>query len=226
MSNPDRYEPLPSLLQIPGWLLRKLPPERRRWVGIALAATGVALVAVLTLVIVDASRDRSARTASEARAHDRAFAARRAQWQREARPHKGSGPPAKGLSGDAALRARRGLVSGLEGAILADARARADRGELKGDFRDADCFRYPKGLDASPPQDDLSLRTVRLECLAVIDRLARNEQTTGSLIGQPFRARVDFNSGRYAWCKVIQRPGELSFDPNPVVKLARSCGGQ
>jgi hypothetical protein len=64
-----------------------------------------------------------------------------------------------------------------------------------------------------------------MECLAVLDSVARSEQTTGSIIGHPFRARVDFDQGRYTWCKIVQRPGELSFDKEPVVRIPRACGG-
>lgn len=223
--DPDRYEPLPSLPGVPAYLLRKVPPAYRRAVLAALAAL-VALAAVLTVVVVsDASRARDRRATAEERARAEATAARRAKANREARPRTATGPAAARLERNAALKARRTLLAGLEAAILADARERARRGEMRGRYRTVSCDRFPKTLAKTPPQDDLSLRSTRLECIAATNVVARSNRTTGSLIGQPFRARIDFTRGRFTWCKVIQRPGELSFQAEPVVDVPRACGG-
>ncbi|HEX8105001.1 MAG TPA: hypothetical protein VF533_20435, partial [Solirubrobacteraceae bacterium] len=150
MATPDRYEPLPSLAGIPGWLLRKVPPARRRMAVAAVALATLAVAVAGVLVIVGAQRDERDRAAAEARAQKAGAAARRARYQREARPHSGRGPAAGELGGAAALKARRTLVAGLEAAVLADARARTRRGELEGDHRSATCSRYPKGVEPRP----------------------------------------------------------------------------
>ena len=223
--DPDRYEPLPSLPGLPAYLLRKVPPARRRLVLAGLGVLAAAFAVLGVVVISDASRASESREARDARTARQAEDARRAKANREARPLSGRGPAAAGLEGGAARDARRKLMAGLEGAILADARARAKRGEVRGPFRSASCARYPKGLDATLPQDDPSVTRARLECIAATSIVERSERTTGSLIGQPFRARIDFARGRYTWCKVVQRPGELSFDAEPVVTVPRVCGG-
>ena len=46
------------------------------------------------------------------------------------------------------------------------------------------------------------------------------------MVGHPFRARVDYGTGRYAWCKVSGRAGEGSFTELTGVKVPRACGGR
>ena len=151
---------------------------------------------------------------------------RRAQANREARPRTARGPAATGLRGTRLLRARTALFAAVEASVLADARARRRRGELRGPpYRTSACFAYPKSLDRRPPARDLAVRVARLECLAVTSVVAKDERTTGSLIGQPYRARVDFATGRYAWCKIVQRPGELAVGRPPPVRVPPQCGG-
>jgi len=219
--SPDRYEPLPGLLELPAWLLRRLSRPAR----LALGLGATALAVVLVLVFADTRDDRRARAQADERERAAAAAERRARATAQARPQRGRGPRAAGLEGAPAMRTRRALVAQLEADVLADARARSRSGELRGAFRSAECARFPKGLERTPPQDDLRLRSARFECLAAIEVLEADAQTSGSSIGRPFRARVDFASGRYAWCLLVQRPGELSASTAPVQDVPRVCGG-
>lgn len=222
---PDRFEPLPSPLGLPAFLWRKLSPTGRRAVGALGAMTLLGLIAVAVLVLPDARSGRDERLAAEAAKRRTDRAERLAQIAREGRPLRGRGAPAARLTGEQALRARRSLVAGLEGAILADAQERAGRGELRGTYRSASCFAFPRRLGRPAPAEDLASRIARLECVAVSSRVPTSERTTGSLIGQPFRARVDFDRGRFTWCKFVQRPGELSIERDPAPAIPRACGG-
>ena len=47
----DRYEPLPGLLEIPGFLIRKIPPRARRPAAIAAAILAAAAAVALVLSI-------------------------------------------------------------------------------------------------------------------------------------------------------------------------------
>jgi hypothetical protein len=227
VSQPDRYEPLPSLVELPGYLIRRLSPSRRR---LALGAGSLLLAAAVLAAVLVVPQLRSERNDHEAQATRRAQAAQAgllAKYAREARPISGAGPAAEGRQDAAALVARRRLVAGLEGAVLADARARATRGELHGRYAATTCYRFPKGLDDRPPADDLARRTAVLECIAVAAKVARDARTTtGSLIGQPYRALVDFTHGRYAFCKIVQVPGELAIRRGTVLKVPQACGGK
>jgi hypothetical protein len=116
-------------------------------------------------------------------------------------------------------------VGDLQAAVLADAQARARRGELPGSYRATTCFRYPKQLDERPPAAGTAPAVV-VECLAVTrDVAASSGVTVGSLIGQPYRARLDFARGRFAFCKIVQQPGELSIHRAPVLRIPAACGG-
>ena len=225
--SPDRHDPLPSLPELPGYLLRKAARGHMRAAVVVVVLVVVAGTGVGAMVVTGARRDERARTAAE---EERRATAARERRKREAvltRVERGAGPASRGLEGSAALRARRALVAALEADVLADARSRLRTGELRarGRFRFARCARFPKGLDARPPQDDLALRVARYECLAVLSVVERSERTTGALIGRPFRARVEFPTGRYAWCMVVQRPGELSASAELARDLPRACGG-
>ena len=223
---PDRYEPLPSLGELPSFLLRKLTRRGRQVAWVAAALLVVAAVAVVALVV---PHNRSQAADREAQNAQRA-AARKAElqerWQREAQPLFGRGPAAPDPQAQKALVPRRALVAGLEDAVTADAAARARRGELEGRYRSTGCFTFPKGVDDPPPADDLASSVAIVECIAVSARIAPDQLTTGSLIGQPYRARVDFRRGRYAFCKIVQQPGELAIQRKPVIEVPRVCSGE
>lgn len=227
MPQPDRYEPLPSIAELPGFLMRKLSPGGRRVVlGVgSLLLAAVVLAAIL--VVPQLRSDQHDKEAQVARSAQAARAELLAKYAREARPVHGAGPAAAGRAEGAALVARRRLVHGLEAAVLADARARASRGELHGRYAATTCYRFPKGVDDKPPAEDMTNQTAVVECLAVSAKVARNERTTtGSLIGQPYRAQIDFEHGRYAFCKIVQMPGELAIQRGSVLKVPAACSGK
>jgi hypothetical protein len=222
----DRYEPLPSLAELPSFLLRKLSRRGRQVAWVAGALLVAAAVVVVVLVV---PHNRSQAASNEAQQAQRAAVRKaelRAKWTREARPIYGRGPAARDPHSQDALAPRRALVAGLEGAVTADAAARARRGELKGPYRSTGCFLFPKGVDDPAPADDLASSIAIVECIAVAERVAPSETTTGSMIGQPYRARVDFRRGRYAFCKIVQQPGELAIQKRPVIDIPRACSGK
>jgi hypothetical protein len=225
-TDPDRYEPLPSLGELPSFLLRKLS-RRGRQVAWVVGALIVAVAVVIAFLVVPHNRsDVAERDAQNAQAAAARKAELQARWQREARPLYGRGPAAPDPHGPEALAPRRALVAGLQDAVTADAAARARRGELKGPYRSTGCFTFPKGVDDPPPADDLASSVAIVECIAVSARVAPDELTTGSLIGQPYRARVDFRRGRYAFCKIVQQPGEMAIQERPVIDIPRVCSGK
>src|SRR5690349_18553246 len=136
-ASPDRYEPLPSLLELPSHLVRKLPPGGRRLVGGAGVLVVIAIVVGLVVALPHIHAGQQADQARQDRLDAAHRAALEARYAREARPHRGTGPAARDL---AALTPRRRLQAGLEAAVLTDARVRAQRGELRGGYREATCF--------------------------------------------------------------------------------------
>jgi hypothetical protein len=73
--------------------------------------------------------------------------------------------------------------------------------------------------------DSTQERFGRYACLAVTAEFLETEKTSGGLLGHPYRVRIDFDTGRYAYCKIAGRPaeGQLKRDPGPTVPEV--CGG-
>lgn len=197
----DRHEPLPGLLGLPGHVWRKLSPAGRRLTAVA----GVALLlgaVVLTIVLVPQISESNRRQAAEERREAaRVLAAERARLRAEQRPRRGAVP---------ALA----VVAGVEKRITADARARHASGELDAEALRTDCRSL--GHDG---------RLTLLGCTAVTSDVDATEQATGVLIGYPYRAAVDLQTGRYALCKTSGRPGEGAYNRSTVVPLPPACGG-
>jgi hypothetical protein len=220
-ARPDRYEPLPSLPELPRFIARKLSRNARRvtLVGLALVAVAIA-IGVPTLIAAKHRSDAAAERAS-ARAHAAAVAALRA----ELRLVNGHGTAARGLTGAAAIAAREALVRDLSAAVGRDAERRHRTGEFARQAKRVDCSRYPVTVGGKDPADDLALRQGRYGCLAVTTEFAPGAETTGGAIGYPYRARVDFESGRFTFCKISGRPGEGSLLRPVEVVVPVACGG-
>jgi hypothetical protein len=73
--------------------------------------------------------------------------------------------------------------------------------------------------------EPLAHRPDGYRCLAVTSDLPDTGTTAKGTVGHPFAAVVDDRTGRFTWCKVSGRPGELSIQSKFLVKLPRVCGG-
>jgi hypothetical protein len=70
-----------------------------------------------------------------------------------------------------------------------------------------------------------SRRTGRYACIAVTSDIPATSGNRSGVVGHPYRARIDFTNGRYAFCKIRGRPGELAVRARPPVPVPRACGG-
>jgi hypothetical protein len=203
----DRYDPLPGLLSLPGFLYRKLVPRGRIAVkvGGGILFIGLAVAAIVLLPrIAESNRERDAQERRDAAA---ALAQRVRRLRAEQRPHSG-------VAGADASRAA--VVTALEEGILADARARVAAGSLRGPAANrVECERL-KGSDTGA-------RRVPYECIAVTSDLPSIEESPGGVVGHPFRAVADFSTGRFTWCKVSGRPGEGSLTSEGLVRIPSAC---
>jgi hypothetical protein len=204
----DHYEPLPGLLSLPSFLYRKLGPRGQLAVkvGGTLFVVAVTVAAIVLLPrIAESNREREANEKREAAA---ALAERVRRLRAEQRPHRGrAGPDA----------ARTVVVAELEAGILADARARAASGTLRGPAASrVECEPLTGG--------DPGAARVAYDCLAVTSDLPSAEDLPGGVIGHPFRAVADFSANRFTWCKVSGRPGEGSLSSEDlIVRIPRAC---
>ena len=98
----DRYEPLPGVTRLPGWIWRRLPAAGK--VGVALLPfIAVALVLALGPGI---ERGKEERASAEAERLQQAQAERVDRLKREQEPHFARGEPAA-----SSLQARRRLLT-------------------------------------------------------------------------------------------------------------------
>jgi hypothetical protein len=204
----DRYEPLPGLLSLPGFLYRKLGARGRLAVkagGTLFIVAAIAATIVLAPRIAESNRERKADERREAAV---ALAARVRRLRAEQRPRRGRAR---------AGTSRTAVVSALEAEVLADARSRAERGRLQGPA----ATRVECGPLAGA---DPGAARVAYDCIAVTSDLPSGDSHPGGVIGHPFRAVADFSSGRFTWCKVSGRPGEGGISRRDlIVRIPRAC---
>lgn len=202
----ERYEPLPGVLQLPGWLIGKLTPRGRKifWTGAAL--TGAALIAAVIILaprISQGKQDRAARDKREAAA---ATARERRQIRAEQTPHSGTA-------------GRRGLTRGLETAIVADVARRVRTHELKNPVVRTDCSTIGHLRQGGA-------RLTAFDCTAVITVIPKTAGNGGGVSGYPYRALGDPRRGRFTFCKISGRAGEgqLTSD-RTAVPIPKACVG-
>jgi hypothetical protein len=200
------------------------PPRfsrRARRALTALAAAGV-LVAVAALAIL--FHGAAADSAAEQRLRKAAsIAAERKRLAREQAPRHGRAAgvrlPGPEAGATARRKARRLMVSRLQDAITADARARRARGELKAaGLSTTECGPLVPG---ARDEDDLDRPLGRYACNVVSESVRHGSVT--SQLGIPFVAVIHFRRGTFTWCKdnpvgAGDVDSQLAF-----VRLAREC---
>jgi hypothetical protein len=221
----ERYDPLPSLPRIPGYVWRHLSPRGR-----AVAATlgvllllGVAAAVILLGPGIRSSKQE--RAASEQRREEAGRAALIERIEREQRPVSATGPADAAPTDAGRLRRRAELLADVRASIDADARLRVRQGRLEGSILRVTCEPFPRSVEGRGADENLSRGTGRYECLAVTSDIKPTQGSGPGTLGHPFRVLVDFESGRYAFCKVSGQPGEGSFTRAPPVKVPKACGG-
>src|SRR5215216_1253380 len=106
----QRYEPLPSIDQLPAWVWRRTGPRARIATGLAL----LAMIAAGTILVPALRRDARARAAAEQHAREVRHRDAIQEIKREQLPRFGR----------SAATARPAMLRELEAAIVADARKR------------------------------------------------------------------------------------------------------
>jgi hypothetical protein len=220
----DRYEPLPGLAELPGWIWRRLPGPGKVAVAL-LPFVVIGLVLALGPGIRDSKEERA--RAQEQRI-ERQRAALEARLREQQRPRFAAGAPAP-----QSVAGRERLVEAAAVSIRTDARKRVAAGELTGPIRGVTCEPFPRTTSGVGAERDLSRRTGIYSCLAVTAQfqgstggeVAPYTQSEAGRIGHPYRVRIDFDSGRYAFCKIAGRPGEGSLRARQAVTVPRACGG-
>jgi len=212
----DRYEPLPSVGRLPGWIWRRLPTPAKVLVGL-LPLVAIGLVVALAPGI---QRSKEERARSEAQQIEQARAARAERIRDVQRPRFARGEPA-----GASLAARGRLLRDASLAVRADARTRVAAGTLKGPIRGVQCEPFPRTVAGTGAEDQPSQRFGRYSCLAATILIGATASHEAGAIGHPYRMRIDFDTGRFALCKVVGRAGEGGITEREAVPVPRACGG-
>jgi hypothetical protein len=184
---------------------------------LALVALGVALVPS----IQDSQEERE-RAEERQRAAARAELARRLKEEQRPRFARSAAVAPAGAAPKERLGARAKLMQELSASILADARRRVRRGALEGPVLRVECEPFPRSVDAVGADTDLARRRGRYSCIAVTAEFERSEQSIGGVVGHQYRAQVDFESGRYAYCKIS---GQAGPERDQLVTTPQACGG-
>lgn len=218
---PERYEPLPGFAELPGWLWRRAGRRLRLGAGVLLLAVIAGAVAVIP-TLRETSQERAEAERRE-RAEQRAQLVR--QLEVEQRPRFGRSESVTSAGAEPAERlvARGRLMDELAAAILDDARRRVRAGEFDGPIRRVQCEPFPRQVDGVGADRDLSSRRGRYSCVAVTSEIERSEASLGGVIGRQYRAQADFQTGRYAYCKIS---GQAGPSKEQLVTTPRACGGR
>src|SRR3954452_1599564 len=203
-------------------------------VAIAVAA-GAAVVVSATHSSPSSAKRAAAerqrlRNLSEARARIRAERNRDPHVRRERARLRADQPPRFGQAARAwpPSRARQvALVRRVQAAITRDALARFRAGTLNARTQRTLCVHLVRPNVPKPPPPPLTATRAGYECTAITIALPATSRTHAAIIGFPFWARVNFRTGRYAFCKVNLQPSEggiggtLAYVPlAPVCDLA------
>ena len=181
----------------------EIPPVPWRKLAIGTAVLLVAGGAAAAVIVprVDEGKERTA--AVEQRGLDERRAARRERIRREQVPRTGT---------LAASDSRGDVLAAIETAIGTDARER-----FNPRARPATC--------APAPGVDEGAGRVAYDCVsAVRDIVGGRDEGVRGVLAIPFRAVVDYDRRRYAFCKVNPPPGEQVIpDPRELIQLPRAC---
>jgi hypothetical protein len=217
---PDRYEPLPGITQLPAWVWQRMGRGTRIAAAVALlllVGCGVALVPAMQ----ESSADRE-RAEEQRRQAARAELARRLEAEQRPRFERSASVAPAGAGTGERLAARAGLMDELSAHVVADARRRVRRGALEGPILRVECEPFPRSVEGTGADTDLTRRRGRWSCLAVTAEFERSDQSIGGVIGHQYRALVDFESGRYAYCKIS---GQAGPSRDQLATTPRACGG-
>jgi hypothetical protein len=207
--DPPRYEPLPGLFELPAWLWRRAGRAARLGAVLALLAV-IAFAIALVPLLRDAARQRDEEAARQ-RAAQRAELAGRLEAEQRPRRRRSDAVAPESAAPRVRLTARARLMDELAAAIITDARARVPDRILR-----TECEPFPRTVHGTGVHETLARRRGRYSCVAVTSVFE------GGLIGHQYRALVDFETGRYAFCKVTAQPAPTR---EQLVTTPRACGG-
>jgi hypothetical protein len=205
---------------MPAWIWQRMGRGGRVAAALSLlvlVGCGVALVPAM-----QQSQDERERAEERSRAEAQAELRQRLEAEQRPRFARSASVAPASAAADRRLAARAGLMDDLRASVLTDARRRVRRGALEGPILRVQCEPFPRSVAAVGADEDLSRRRGRYSCLAVRAEFGRTEESIGGVIGHQYRVQVDFERGRYAFCKIA---GQAGPSREQLVTTPRACGG-
>ena len=189
-------------------VLRRGRPRATRVLLVALLVLAPlgAVAAVVVPPLRESSREEARATAAR---QARLEAAERTRLRTEMRPRSAQGPRRR--AGEPPLAHRARLVTAGEAVITADARRRAQAGEVDGPIRGTTCSPYPDSFARRALEADPRAERGRYECIAYERRIDLPElqgRARTGVYGTPYWIVLDYGSARMTFCKIVPRPGE------------------
>jgi hypothetical protein len=190
-----------------------VPPVPWRRLVVAGAIAAAALAGATALIVPEINEGKRAQERRDRIARAAFVRRETARLRRDQAPHRG-----RSERHGRGERFRRAVVSDLERAITADARARARAGVLNPPILQTSC-------EPAADEPRAGARARVWSCLAV---RSRNESVPGYPFetGYPFIATVDFDEGSFVWCKTNPPPGEGARGSGVRVAVSRACAGR
>jgi hypothetical protein len=189
-----------------------------------MGVAGLVVVCALVAGAVALLGDRNAQDRRDRAERARAVTAEIARLKRVQAPHRGAArelKPAAGASTAQQLAARHRLLLAVQDAVTADARRRAETGEITGPITHTECGPFLRAREATPDDEVPGKPVGRYDCVAVKTAARLNGKTVGKL-GYAFVAALDFKRYTYVICRNSPAQGEagksLAF-----VRLERAC---
>ena len=211
---------MPGIADLPGWLWRRMG-RTGRLTALGVLILLVAGAAALVPVILESKEDQAEADRRD-RAERRAALIQRLETEQRPRHRHSASVAPPGATPSEQLEARAAVVDELNADILADARARVRGGDLDGPIRRVQCEPFPRSVNAVGAHEQLGRRAGRYACVAVTAEFGTGEVGATGVIGHQYRTMVDFETGRYAFCKVS---GQAGPSREQLVTTPRACGG-
>jgi hypothetical protein len=174
-------------------------PWRKLAVGGLAAVFALALIAAIAIPRIESSKEEAEQR--EERTLREQQAARRRRLLADQRPVRGRAPRTD----------RAGVVAAVEHAVTSEARRRIATGAFTGPILRTECVPVPAS-------------SIAYHCVAVTRDIPGRGGGRGGILGQPFRAVVDFGRSSFVFCKTNPAAGEAGTpDPRQVVPLPAAC---
>jgi hypothetical protein len=200
--NADRYEPLPGFTRLPAWTWARMSHRAR--IGAGLAVLAAIAVGIALAPGIESGKKERAHAEEQATARQRAALLRRQKAEVRPVPGRLPGAPAASVAG------RRSMLAALGDAVLRDARHRVATGALRKPVKSSECEPFPRSVSGRGTETRLGTPRGRYSCLAVTSTLVTTAHNRAGVIGYPYRAPLDFGSGRYAICKISGHPARAA----------------